>query len=219
MKTPFTVDQFLDVFRNYNEAVFPMQIVFYAISIVAIYFVMRRNSKSGKIVSIILSFIWLWMGIVYHLVYFSVINKAAYAFGILFILQGILFLTYGVFQNKLTFHFHRTKYGVTGIVLILFALVMYPMLGYFNNHIYPDSPTFGLPCPTTIFTFGLLLLIDKKCPVPILVIPLLWSIVGFTAAFSFGITEDVGLLIAGLVSTSMLMLRNRAMEKKSLSVA
>jgi hypothetical protein len=55
------------------------------------------------------------MGIVYHLVFFTAINKAAYLFGGLFIIQGILFLIYGVLQNKLSFHFQRDKYGITVI--------------------------------------------------------------------------------------------------------
>ena len=95
------------------------------------------------------------------------------------------------------------------LVLILFALIIYPVLGYFIGHVYPFSPTFGLPCPTTIFTFGLLLLNSKRCPVTILIIPLVWSIIGFMAAIQFGILEDTGLLVAGLITISLLLYRNR----------
>jgi hypothetical protein len=85
-------------------------------------------------------------------------------------------------------------------------------LGYFLEHVYPQSPTFGLPCPTTIFTFGLLLLTDKNVPIAVLMIPFVWSLIGFTAAFSFGIWEDTGLLVAGLVGTALLVIRNRRVE-------
>ncbi len=209
MKTPFTVDQFLDVFKNYNESVWPMQVIFYLMGLVVIYLVFRPVPKSQKIISIVLAFLWLWMGIVYHLVFFTAINKAAYLFGSIFILQGVLFLFYGVFQNKLSFKFRSDLYGLTGIVLILFALIVYPVLGFFLGHIYPSSPTFGLPCPTTIFTLGMLLLSDKKCPVAILIIPFIWSVIGFMAAFNFGIEEDTGLLVAGLLTIPMLIMRNR----------
>jgi hypothetical protein len=33
------------------------------------------------------------------------------------------------------------------------------------------------------------------------ILPLIWSLVGFGAALNFGIYEDIGLLIAGLVGT------------------
>ncbi len=209
MKTPFTLDQFFDVFRDYNETVFPMQVIFYLIGIAAIYLTIKTTARSDKIISGILAFLWLWMGIVYHLVFFKVINKAAYLFGALFILQGILFLTLGIFKPKLSFKLRFDTYGITASALILFALIFYPVLGYFLGHVYPASPTFGLPCPTTIFTFGLLLLTDKKCPVVILIIPFVWSVIGFTAAFNFGVIEDTVLFIAGLITLPMLLIKNR----------
>ena len=209
MKIPFTAEQFLEVFRNYNQAVFPMQVIFYLVSVFAIYLAFKPTSKSDKIISGILAFLWLWMGIVYHLIFFTAINKTAYLFGAVFILQGILFLTFGVFQNKLSFKFLSGIYGWLGIVLILFALVVYPVLGYIFGHTYPSSPTFGLPCPTTIFTFGLLLLTYKNCPVAILVIPFIWSVFGFSAAFNFGIMEDTGLIVSGLLCVLMILFRNK----------
>ncbi len=209
MQTPFTLEQFLEVFKNYNLAVFPMHIGLYLIAAVAIYSALKPNPKSDKIISIILAFFWLWMGIVYHFIFFTAINQAAYLFGAFFIIQGILFLIFGVFQNRLSFHFRSDKYGITGMILIVFALIIYPLLGYFFGHIYPASPTFGLPCPTTIFTFGFLLLNVKKSPLTILIIPFIWSIIGFMAAFQFGILEDTGLLIAGLMTISLLLYRNK----------
>jgi len=149
------------------------------------------------------------MGIVYHLVFFTAINNAAYLFGAMFVLQGILFLVTGVFQSKLSFKFRFDIYGISGIALIIFALVFYPMLGNYLGHVYPSSPTFGLPCPTTIFTFGILLMSDRKCPAVIMVIPFLWSVIGFFAAFSFGVIEDTGLLIAGLLTLTLLLVKNK----------
>lgn len=209
MKPPFTLDQFFDVFKNYNETVFPAQIFLYLTSFSAIYLLIKPTSSSNRIISGLLAFFWLWMGIVYHLIFFTKINNAAYIFGVIFIFQSILFLVYGVLKNKLSFSLHTDNYSKTGIVLILFALIIYPIVGYLLGHVYPASPTFGLPCPTTILTFGVLLLCDKKFPFVILIIPLLWSIIGFTAAFNFGIWEDTGLLIAGLLTIVLILIKNR----------
>jgi Family of unknown function (DUF6064) len=214
MKPPFTLEQFLAVFTRYNEGVFPMQILFYLIGIIAIYLTLKSNAYSNKIISSILAFLWLWMGVVYHLIYFTEINKLAYLFGAFFIVQSILFVILGAFQSKLSFQFHADKFGITGMSLVVFALIIYPILGYFLGHIYPSSPTFGLPCPTTIFTFGVLLLNEKKCPILILIIPFMWSIIGFMAAFQFGILEDTGLIVASLMATSLLIYRNKILLKK-----
>ena len=213
METPFTAQQFSETFRIYNQAVWPMQIVLYLLSFTAVYFAFKPTPKSGKMISGLLAFFWLWMGVVYHLIYFTTINKAAYLFGAVFIFQAMLFLAFGVFQNKLSFAFRSDGYGITGIILIVFALIIYPVLGYSFGHGYPYSPTFGLPCPTTIFTFGLLLLCEKRCPLGILVIPFVWSIIGFTAAFNFGIVEDTGLLVSGVLTFIMVIVRNKKLVK------
>ena len=62
---------------------------------------------------------------------------------------------------------------------------------------------------TTIFTFGLLLWTDRKLPKYLLVIPLLWSIIGFLATINWGVSEDIMLLIAGWTATAMIWYRDR----------
>lgn len=213
MKLPFSTEQFLEVFRNYNLAVWPAQIVLWLLAVMVIILAVKPQAFSGKYISGLLAFFWLWMGIVYHLMHFTEINKGAYLLGGLFIVQGILFWMVGVWQNKLAFRFQPNVYGLTGAVLLLYALLIYPVLGYALGHIYPASPTFGLPCPTTIFTFGILLWADKKLPFFLLIIPLLWSVIGFMAAVSLGIKEDIGLLIAGLLASFLIFRHNKTFAK------
>ena len=74
------------------------------------------------------------------------------------------------------------------------------------GHTYPENPTFGLPCPTTIFTFGILLWAKDKIPMYIIGIPLIWAVIGFTAALNLGIKEDTGLLVAAILSVVLLTL-------------
>lgn len=212
MKLPFTIEQFMEVFKNYNNAIWPLQIIFYLLAAVALFFTFRQSSNSSKIVSLILSFFWIWMGVVYHLIYFTSINNAAFLFGSLFIVQGLLFILVGVIKNNIRFSITYDSSGITGLILIVFALLLYPILGLLQNHIYPNSPTFGVPCPTTIFTFGLLLLSKRKIPIVLLIIPLFWSILGFTAAFKLGIKEDLGLLISGIISVGLIFYRNRRLS-------
>lgn len=210
MQLPFTIEQFLDVFRQYNIAVWPMQVFFIVLALTAVYFSIQSKAYSNRIIVGILAFFWLWTGIIYHLVYFSRINKAAMVFGTLFIIQATIFVYFGLIKNKLSFRLKTDAYGITGIVLIVFALLIYPLLGYWWGHIYPSSPTFGSPCPTTIFTFGILLFSFSKISPWVIIIPFLWSLVGFSAAFSLGIKEDTGLVVAGLLSVAMILYRNKS---------
>jgi len=209
MQVPFSLGDFLNVFKSYNQTIFPLQIVFYFIAFLSIYFLFTGNKNLNKIISITLSFFWLWMGIVYHIIFFSTINKAAYIFGAFFIIQGIMFAGCGLIRKKLSFGYSKNIYNYIGIVFLLYALIIYPVLGYNLGHSYPYSPTFGLPCPTTIFTFGILLFTNKKMPLHLLIIPLLWSVIGFNAALTLTIYEDTGLLIAGVTAFTLLLISNK----------
>jgi len=217
MKLPFTLEQFLDVFRQYNISVWPMQILLIVLALVATYFSIFKKPYSDKIIVFILTFLWLWMGVAYQLIYFSSINKAAIIFGSLFIMQSLLFFYFGIIKNELIFQFNLNKYGVTGMALVIVALVVYPLLGYWFGHVYPSSPTFGLPCPTTIFTFGILLLSSSRMPFIVVIIPAIWSIIGFSAAVSLGMKEDTVLLIAGFACTIMIIHKNKRLKKQTLS--
>lgn len=214
MRIPFTVEQFMEIFKNYNLSVWPLQFIFYVLALIAIVLSIKKVSQADKIIAGILAFFWIWMGVVYHMMYFAAINPVAYFFGAAFILQGILFLYTIVYREKVTFQFHSDIYGITGSIFLFFALLLYPVLGYFQGHLYPATPTFGLPCPTTIFTLGLLLWTDKKLPLALLVVPVIWSIIGFSAAFSLGIREDIGLLVSGLLFTILTIFRNKIFREK-----
>lgn len=152
------------MFQQYNTAVFPIQFLFILLAVAVIVFAVRHCPNSGRAISAILGMLWLWMGMVYHWGFFAEINKAAYIFGAAFVAQGALFLTKGVLHNKLKFIHKPTPAVWVGSALMLYSLLIYPLLGYLLGHGYPYSPTFGLPCPTTIFTLGILLWLDKKPP-------------------------------------------------------
>ena len=208
MSLPFTADEFLEVFRMYNLSVWPSQIAFYLLALVAILLLLTPFRYAGRLNFFALSFFWIWMGAVYHLGFFRQINPAAFMFGVFFIIQGLLFLYFGLNQ-KLRVELKRNVYGMTAIILFIYALIIYPVLSYSFGHIYPYSPTFGLPCPTTIFTLGILLTTKKSVPLILIIIPMLWSILGFSAALSLDIFEDTGLIISGVVFLILYFLKKR----------
>ena len=214
MSLPFSLDQFLQVFSDYNVAIWPSQIVLYALAILGIALPFRSGASS-KVIAGILAILWAWTGLAYHLAFFSSINKAAYIFSLLCVVQAFVFLYVGLLKGKLIFRPSATPEGLTGSLLILYALLIYPVLGFYFGHIYPHSPTFGAPCPTTIFTFGLLLWTVGRVPRVVIVIPILWALVGSTAAFVLGVREDLGLLFAGVASVTILLWRKESPKPAS----
>lgn len=208
MNAILTLEQLLSTFERYNLAIWPVQVAAYVLGTVAIFLTLKRSRYSSRIIFGILASLWLWTGVVFFLRYFAQAYTPAYVFGVLFVVQGIVFLA-NIVKPRVSFGFEGNLYSVVGIVFIAYALIGYPVFGYFLGHRYPESPAFGLtPCPLTVFTFGLLLLTDKKVPWPLLIIPLLWAI-GGVMPVSVGILEDIGLVITGVVGTAMLLCRDR----------
>lgn len=194
--------QFLDMFAAYNRGVWPAPIVLILFALLAVALAMGQGSR--RIVPAILAGFWLWMGVVFHLIYFAPVNPAAHFFGALFIVQAALFARLAL-RGGITFRPNADAYGVTGMAFVLYALLLYPLIGALAGHTPPAAPTFGAPCPTTIFTFGLLLWAEERVPRSLLVIPFVWALAGMSAVWVYGIVEDVGLPIAALVALLMLL--------------
>ncbi|MFD1096258.1 DUF6064 family protein [Salegentibacter chungangensis] len=206
METPFTIDDFFKVFGDYNSSVFPVQFTFILFGIIAVILLHKKKQISSYFITGLLGALWLWMGIVYHIYFFSSINKAAYAFGGLFIIQGLLFIIYA-FQKKLNFSIENTSSGIIGYIFILFGLIIYPLIGYSLGGSIEKTISLGLPCPTTIFTFGLFMLTTNKFPKHLLIIPTIWAIIGTSAAINFEVYQDYFMLIAAVTANIYLIQR------------
>src|SRR5687767_9985548 len=218
MDLPFSTEEFLAVFKKYNTAVWPLQFILILLALAATFLIFKKKPTGDGIIIFILALLWLWMGIIYHLIYFTEINKAAYLFAGVFIFQAALFLYSGVLRNKISFRLRLDFYGTIAVFFIFYAISVYPLISFLSGHVYPATPTFGLPCPTTIFTLGILLWANKKTPLYIFIIPLLWSIVGFFAAIRLGMFENIFLFIAGLIVLTRITGNVVHKKKKSVTI-
>jgi hypothetical protein len=124
-----------------------------------------------------------------------------------------LFLSAGLLEKSLRFRFKPDIYGCLGAIFIIYALIIYPLVGYAFGRTYPAAPTFGAPCPMVIFSFGLLMWTSEKVAPRLLIIPVLWSFVGSSAALGFGVVEDFGLLVAGTIGTAFILRRDAPEEE------
>jgi uncharacterized protein DUF6064 len=177
---------------------------------------LRPSSVSSRIVPAILAVFWVWIGVFYLLIYYSRILSAAWIFGMFYVLQGVLFLVTGTFRGKLSFAFRYKPLPIIGACFMLYAMVIYPLLGIILGHAYPRAPMFGVaPCPTTIFTFGLLLWAADSVPAYLLIIPLLWSFLGVSAAVNLQVPQDYGLVVAGILGTALILMKNHKARKLS----
>lgn len=124
-------------------------------------------------------------------------------------LTGIFIPVCGVYRKQLSFRFRADASGALALAVIVYSALVYPLIGALTGHGYPGGPTFGVPCPTTIFTFVILMMGDRKVPLYLLIIPVAWALIALSAALSLGIPEDFGLILAALMASVVILMKNR----------
>jgi hypothetical protein len=200
MSVPFTVEQFFAVFAAYNTAIWPAQVFAYALGLVAVGVLWSSNSIGKRVILSTLAIFWGWNGIAYQFVFFAPINPAAKGFAAIFVVQAILFAASAIARNSLQFKFRLDLRSFLGMGLIFYALLIYELLGYAAGHGLMKGPLFGVaPCPTAIFTIAMLLMAEGGLVVWLAVIPVVWALIGSSAAVLLGVPEDFGLAVAAMV--------------------
>lgn len=196
MTLPFSHDDFLAAFAAYNRHFWPVATLLWLLTIAAILRLWQLGPRASRIVAILLAAHWAWSGLAYHAVFFRPINPVATVFAALFALQALLFLWLGVIKARLIFVPTRSPWGLLALLLIAYSF-SYPLLNVLLGFSYPFMPTYGLPCPSTLLTAGLLLMLSRRSSRLVFVVPLVWTLVGGSGAILLDIPTDFALPIAG----------------------
>ena len=197
MELPFTPDQFFSVFAEYNETFWLVVVALWFATIAALILVWRQPEQWSPMLSVFLGALWLWNAVAYHAFLFTRINPAAWIFSALFAVQAVLFLRAGQ-HGRASYLSSSGAKQVIGLALAAYSLA-YPFMTMALGHDYPSAPTFGLPCPTTILTIGVLLTVKGRVPVSLSAVPIVWSFIGGSAAALLQVQTDYVLLAGGVL--------------------
>jgi len=209
LKIPFTTEQFFEIIEKYNHALFPAQLIVILLGILSLILLHSKKGSKNKLIGGFLGILWIWIGIAYHFAFFTEINKAAYVFGGFFVLQGLFFLIETFSRSKLEFEFNGKTIDYIAYFFIIFGLAIYPILLFYLENSLETTITLGLPCPSTILTFGFLMLSSSKLSRYLLIIPALWAIVGISAAIEFKVYPDYLMPVSALIAIIYLTLRKK----------
>jgi hypothetical protein len=204
---PFSRDDFFGVFVRYNESMWPLPLLLVAAGLAFAVLASSAPRRSRRLIAT-LAALWAYMAIAYHLAFLTSLTPAALLFAALFLVEAALLAWHGLRTRRLhlAMPLDRTSRLVGG-ALIAYALIGYPVVAALAGQRYPAMPTFGLPCPTTIFTLGVLAWCVRPVPWSVLVVPLVWTLVATSGAIAFGIVEDFALPIAALCTLAVLLRR------------
>ena len=208
MQLPFTREQFFDVFAAYNATLWPGVLALWIASVVmAVLLFARSHRASDRVVSALLTIHWAWSALAYHVAFFTSINPAAWFFAALFLVEAVLFVWWGMIRGSLRFAAESSAWAPLAWVLIAYSLA-YPAINAAQHGTFVRVPAFGVPCPTTIFTAGLLILATPRMWA-LSIVPIVWSAIGGSAASLLGVRADYALPVAGVALVLSLMFPKR----------
>jgi len=174
----FSSRTYYRLFELYNLEWWPLQILALALG-VAVFVLLRRGGKrAGRAIALILVLCWLWVAWAFHLQRYASINLAASYFAWAFAVQALLLLWLGAVRGRLTPAPATRLQQRAGFGLLLFALLIFPLIGSLLGRSWTQAEAFGMaPDPTALATLGVLLTIKLRHSGWLFPIPVLWCLI------------------------------------------
>ena len=154
--------------------------VIYLCVILAYFLTTVEHRIVHVLVSAMLALVWIWLGGVFWLSVLGSVRPALF-WGVLFLLQGYLFLVYGVLSPRLCYRSGSRMCQWSAAVCMAAAMVGYPLLTLYGGQLDPRIALVGLlPGPTVLFTMAFLLLLRPPRLLHLAVIPCVWAAAGLS---------------------------------------
>ena len=149
--------------------------------------------------------------ILFQLRRYATINWAARYFAVLFVVQAVLMVWYGLVRRRL--EFGRLPNGSPWVTLgvLLAAIVLPPLAGLTADRTWRQVELVGLtPDATTVATIGLLLVSSPPAPRLLMIAPLCWCLIGGATVWALESPEAWVLIGAGIAGLIAMLRRPRA---------
>lgn len=208
---PYSIDVLFAIFGQFNCETWPAPLIFFALALVMLAALGRSGGgiSLARAISVCLAIIWAWVGIGFHYIYFAPFNFAASFYAVAFVLQALLF-AWAAYKAQPRYRWRRDTFGWAGLILLVYALALYPLVDVGLGHGWQNSRLFAMaPGPTALFTLGLLLLTAGRTPFYLLVVPVGWGMTGGVLAWLLGVPQDAVLPVASLVGVGLAIYKNR----------
>jgi hypothetical protein len=205
---PFDADALFAAFARQNRALWPAPAVASVLALGTVALAVRSRPWSAKLIGVALAVGWLWVAIGWHFLVFAGLNFMAPLYAAAFLAEAVL-LGWATWRGRLAFRFRHGPRGWVGLALAMVAAAGYPWLDRFTGQDWVAVRVAGLaPCPIALVTVGLLLLSDGRKPLPLLLIPVSWTLVAGATGWSLGIPHDSVLPLASIAAIGVILWDN-----------
>jgi Family of unknown function (DUF6064) len=174
----FSPRTYYRLFELYNLEWWPLQILALALGAAVFVLLLRGGERAGRAIALILALCWLWVAWAFHWQRYASINLAASYFAWAFVVQALLLLWSGVVRGRLTPAAVGRLQQRAGLALILFAILIFPLIGPLLGRSWTQAEVFGMaPDPTALATLGVLLLAGSRPAWALFPVPVAWCLI------------------------------------------
>ena len=202
----FSPRTYYRLFELYNLAVWPWQIVAFALGLTVLALWLRGGSWRGRAIAAILAVCWLWVAWAYLLVRYDTINWAASYFAVGFVIEAVLLVWSGLIRDGLRLRRRWDAVTMTGLGIFVLALFVWPLIGWLLGRPMVQAEVFGVaPDPTVVATLGVILAAERT-RWDLLVVPVLWCAISGATLWTMQ-SPDALLLPAAALLTAIASVR------------
>lgn len=203
----FSPDAYWRLFELANQASWPLPPLFPLIVVLVLAASRWLRPAAPYLVAGLIVLAWLWCGVFFMRHWYKPINWFASYIEPVFYVQALLLLWTSVMRRQFRDVIASGPRRVAGSVLLLGALLLYPVAGVLRGAGLGGSEYFGTaPDPTAIATLGLCLLAHGRLALVCLVLPVFICMVGFLTLLALGSWQAAVPLLAVVAMTAGLWL-------------
>lgn len=159
-----------------------------------------------RLIGLLLAAAWAWVGGVFHLQVFSVINFMAPVYALMFLAQAGLLLWLMAVRRAVVFERTGGWPRRIGVAFALFALVGQPIVALLLGGPIGSVRLAGVaPGPTALLTLALLIMTSGRASLALAVIPMLWCAAAGATGLLLGVAEDQGLVVVAAAAGAALI--------------
>lgn len=166
----FSSRTYYRLFELHTLEWWPLPLVTFALGLVLFALVWHGGMRAGRLALVLLGAAWLWVAWAWQLQRYAPINWAADYFAWAWAAQGALLVAVAAFRRT---GLAPRRLRLTGLALLAFALVLYPLIAVALGRGWAQAEVFGMaPDPTVLATLGVLLAL--RLPAWAYGVPLAW---------------------------------------------
>ncbi|CCQ73431.1 DUF6064 family protein [Magnetospira sp. QH-2] len=194
---PYTVEVLVSLFGRYNETLWPAGVVAPIIAVLLTGLLYKGGLRGLRMMLVGLAVGWAVTGGAFHWLWMSELSWGGVWIGALFLVQSAILLWVAVTLSARSTAPVHTWQSVAGWIVILLGALGYSLAAAWGPFGWAAMPIVGVaPLPTTLLTFGVLVLHSPRLGVIPGVLPSLWAVFTAMEAWSLPLYPDL-LLPAG----------------------